>query len=187
MDARERLRESLLVLRHQTGDQSALEELIELHHAPLGYFLRRLLGNAADADDTLQDVWLKVIRNLGRLDKPEAFAVWLYRIARNAAYRRLGRRSDVPLPEPEVVPAEEPGDEAEFSAEEAARIHECLRRLTTEHREVLVLRFMEDMSYEEIAGVVGCTLGTVRSRIHYAKHALRKQMEAGDEREERAS
>ncbi len=187
MDAEERLRDSLLVLRYQTSDQGALEELVELYHARLRYLLRQLLGNGADADDALQDVWLKVIRNLGRLRKPEAFAVWLYRIARNSAYRRLGRRRHVPLPAPAVIPADEPAHESEFSAEEAARIHECLRRLTPEHREVLVLRFMEDMSYEEVAQVVDCNLGTVRSRIHYAKRALRKQMEADHERRERSS
>ena len=69
------------------------------------------------------------------------------------------------------VPADEP-DEV-FKADEAELVHECLDELTQEHREVLVLRFLEEISYDDIADVVGCSVGTVRSRLHDAKKALR--------------
>jgi RNA polymerase sigma-70 factor (ECF subfamily) len=68
------------------------------------------------------------------------------------------------------------GDEG-FAEEDARRVHAALDKLSAGHREVLLLRFIEDLSYEEIAQVTGCHIGTVRSRIHYAKRLLRREME----------
>jgi RNA polymerase sigma-70 factor (ECF subfamily) len=64
-----------------------------------------------------------------------------------------------------------------FSAEDAAKIHRCLKELQPEYKEVLMLRFLEQMSYKQISKVINCNLGTVKSRIHYAKLVLRKEME----------
>jgi RNA polymerase sigma-70 factor (ECF subfamily) len=69
------------------------------------------------------------------------------------------------------------GTADEFTAEDAARVHAALDTLAPEHREVVVLRFIEDMSYDEIAKVAGCPVGTVRSRLHHAKRALRRVLE----------
>ena len=173
--------ERLLVLKCQLGDRGALEELFQRHNPRLGYYLRRLLDRD-DAGDVQQEVWLTVIRQIGRLRSPAAFAVLLYRIARSKAYNQLaGQRRGGP-PEQEAG-AQEAGtdEEAEFSPADAARIHEGLKTLTPEHREVLVLRFMDDLSYEQIAEVVGCGVGTVRSRLHYAKRLLRRQLENQNE------
>src|SRR5262249_58690100 len=102
---------------------------------------------------------------------------WIYRIARGMAalaLRRNGRASPAAeLPELATGSQTEP----EFSPEDAARIHSALDELPADQREVLVLRFLEELSYEEIGVVVGCPLGTVRSRIHYAKAALQKLLE----------
>jgi RNA polymerase sigma-70 factor, ECF subfamily len=124
----------------------------------------------------LQDVWLDVVRQLPRLKDPQALVAWLYRIARDRAYGRLRKtRRAESLDEAAVVdPAVDGG---EFSPQDAARIHAALDKLPAEQREVLVLRFLEEMTYEQIAGVVGCQLGTVRSRIHYGKQALRRLLE----------
>jgi RNA polymerase sigma-70 factor (ECF subfamily) len=81
-----------------------------------------------------------------------------------------------PQPLEEAQLAADPADEADFSADDAPHIHGALDRLPGDQREVLVLRVLEDMSYEDIARVVGCQLGTVRSRLHYAKRALRKSL-----------
>jgi RNA polymerase sigma-70 factor (ECF subfamily) len=172
-DAIERLYEQVLVLRCQAGDQSAFEELV-LRYAPrLAYFLRRMLGPDR-ADDVLQEVWVAAFRGLARLAAPAAFSTWLYRIARDRAYRELrttGRANYVPL---EEDPVDVVDDEPAFSADDAQRIHQCLNLLSPEHREVLTLRFIEDMSYDEIASVVGGKVGTIRSWIYYAKQALRR-------------
>ncbi len=180
-DPSDRLFERLLVLRCQTGDEAAFAELVERYRHRLHYFVRKLLGEA-DADDVLQDVWLDVYRGLSRLSDAAALAAWLYRIARDRAYRVLRKRrsGQVPLDAAELI---DESAEATFSADEAARIHVALGELEPQHREVLILRFLEEMSYEDIARIVGCPLGTVRSRLHYSKLALRRQLERKDPHE----
>jgi RNA polymerase sigma-70 factor (ECF subfamily) len=177
-DRAEQIYDALLVVRAQAGDQAAFVELVERYSPKLRYFMKKLLASADGADDALQDVWLDVFRHLPRLNDPQAFVAWLYRVARDRAYGRLrkSRRSEQPLDESAV--ADVAGEESDdFSPEDAARIHAALDRLPAEQREVLVLRFLEDMSYSRIAQVVGCQLGTVRSRIHYGKQALRRALE----------
>jgi len=176
-DQAERIYERLLVVRAQAGDETAFAELVERYSPRLRYFLRKLLASADGAEDALQDVWLDVFRHLPRLADPQALVAWLYRIARDRAFGRLrkARRAEQPLDESQVV--DEAADEDDFSPEDAARIHAALDELPPEQREVLVLRFLEEMSYEQIARVVGCQLGTVRSRIHYGKQALRRALE----------
>lgn len=180
IESTERLHERLLVLRCQTGDETAFAELVGRYHGRLRYYLRKMLGDAHQADDTLQEVWLDAFRALPRLHDPGAFAAWLYRIARDRASRvwRRGHRATEPLDASTLVA---PDSEADFAPEDAAVIHAALDRLTAEHREVLLLRFVEDMSYEQIAAVTSVPVGTVRSRLHHAKQALRRLLERGDE------
>jgi RNA polymerase sigma-70 factor (ECF subfamily) len=176
-DRAERIYDALLVVRAQAGDHAAFMELVERYSPKLRYFVRKLLASADGADDAMQDIWLDVFRHLPRLNDPQAFVAWLYRVARDRAYGRIRktRRYEQLLDESTV--AEVVADEADdFSAEDAAQIHAALDRLPDEQREVLVLRFLEDMSYDQIAQVVGCQLGTVRSRIHYGKQALRRAL-----------
>ena len=176
-DVADRVYRTVLVVRCQAGDSAALAELIELHQRPLHYFLAKMVGNAHSADDLLQEVWFEVFRSIGRLADPGAFAAWLYQIARHRAVRAIRRRQPavVSLADVEVADDSDPDDV--FTAEEAERIHVALDELPPEQREVLLLRFIEDMSYDDIARVTGCQLGTVRSRIHYAKRALRRALE----------
>ena len=177
-DQAELIYERLLVVRAQTGDEAALAELVERFSPRLRYFLRKLLSSADNAEDTLQDVWLDVVRGLPRLADPQALVAWLYRIARDRAFSRLRkmRRTEVLLDDQQVVDVTSV-EENDFSPEDAAHIHAALDRLPPEQREVLMLRFLEDMSYDQIARIVGCQLGTVRSRIHYGKQALRRALE----------
>jgi RNA polymerase sigma-70 factor, ECF subfamily len=178
-DAADRLYERILVLRCQAGDEAAFAEFVARYSARLRYYLRKMLGNSQSTEDALQDVWLDAFRGLPRLVEPGAFAAWIYRIARDRAFRELrGRRHSRPLEETDLIDASEDADE--FSVEDAERIHAALDLLAPEHREVLVLRFLEGMPYEEIASVVGCQLGTVKSRLHYAKRALRRTIEGTD-------
>ena len=82
----------LLVLRTQAGDRGALEQLIEIHQARLSYYLAKIIGDVSAAEDLLQETWLKVFMRIGKLRDPSAFTSWLYRIARNRAYKLLGHR-----------------------------------------------------------------------------------------------
>jgi RNA polymerase sigma-70 factor, ECF subfamily len=175
-DAAEQLHEQLLVLRCQAGDEDAFEELVARYHPRLRYYLRRILPRPDHADDVLQEVWLAVFRALPRLADPAALAAWLYRIARDkASVQWRGRLPERLLDDSDLI--EEPSQDNEFRREDAQEIHASLDQLTPEQREILVLRFLEDMTYEQIAKVTGCPIGTVRSRLHYAKSALRQAIE----------
>jgi RNA polymerase sigma factor (sigma-70 family) len=179
MGRNEELEEKVLVLRCRIGDREALAELMARFHRRLRYFIGHLADSPETTDDVLQDTWLRVLAKLGTLRNVESFRAWLYRIARNTAYQHLRRKGPAcEFRDDQQVPAEGP-DEA-FSASDAARIHEGLRELPPAHREVLVLRFFEDLTYEQLAEVVGCGLNTVKTRLYYAKRSLRKVMEAKD-------
>jgi RNA polymerase sigma-70 factor (ECF subfamily) len=187
----DRLYERVLVLRCQTGDEAAFAELVARYSPRLRVYLRQMLGGAGrdahTADDALQDVWLDVFRSLGRLQDAGAFSAWLYRIARDRAYRILRRRGGVvtmtamndaaELAAADAAGAAASADDATLNGDAAALVHASLDRLPHDQREVLLLRFIEEMSYEQIAVAVGCGVGTVRSRLHYAKRALRREVE----------
>lgn len=173
MNEVDRLYERLLVLRSQTGDEGALTDLVQLYSPRLRYYLRKMLPRREDqAEDLLQETWCDAVRLLGSLRDAAAFPAWIYRIARDRAWRLLRKeRPETSLSE-EHLPAavEEPA----FRVEDAAAVHAALGELPEEQREVLVLRFIEGLSYEEIATITVAPLGTVRSRLHYGKEALRK-------------
>ncbi|MBI2431479.1 MAG: sigma-70 family RNA polymerase sigma factor [Candidatus Hydrogenedentes bacterium] len=174
-EARHKLAEQLLLIRCQAGDEFAFTRLVSTFDSRLRYFVRRIIDSPSEADDLMQNIWLTVWRQLPKLRRLESFRPWLYRIARNAALQTLrGRRQELPL-EPDVPLTAQP--EAELDVLSAQAIHAALDKISVLHKEVLVLRFLEDMSYEAIAEVVGCTVGTVRSRIYYGKEALRREME----------
>lgn len=177
MDPIEQALHQALVVKCQIGDRHALEEFFLRHNGPLGYYLRRMLSRD-EVGDVQQDVWLTVLRRIRRLRSPDAFVVWFYRIARSRAVDRLIRRAPCVSFEDEHSPVDPAGGlDLEFSPDDAARIHEKLSLLSLRHREVLLLRFMEGPSYDQIAEVIGVTAGTVRSRLHYGKLALRKRLE----------
>ena len=166
-----------IVHRCRDGERAAFEELFEMYQPRLKYYVRRLDSGGTNADDILQDIWLTVFKKIHRLKDARAFAVWLYRIARNKVYDGFRRKDRfVRLPEEDEFPVSG-SDEPVFDANDAERLHRALNELKPHHREVLTLCFIERMSYQSIAEVVGCNIGTVRSRIFYAKKSLRKEME----------
>jgi RNA polymerase sigma-70 factor (ECF subfamily) len=176
-DTTDRLYEHVLVLRCRAGDEAAFAELVERYQPRLRYYLRKMLRDLQEAEDALQDAWLAVFRALPRLSDLGAFRAWLYRIARDQALRRLRkRRPEYRCPE-EVDSADGRAEEAQLASEAVECIHAALDELPAPQREVLVFRYVEDMSYEEIARVVGCPVGTVRSRLHHAGRALRAVLE----------
>lgn len=175
-DQAERLYERLLVVRCQTGDEDAYRELVGRFGPRLQYYLRKLSARADRADDLAQEVWLDVLRQLPRLKDAGAFTTWLYRIARGKVMLDARRNGRVPATTPDVEWIADREDEI-FSTDDAARIHAALDRLEPAQREVLVLRFVEGLSYDEIGQIAACPLGTVRSRIYYGKAALRRLLE----------
>ncbi len=175
----QQVEERLTVLHAQQGDAAAFRKLVELYDRRLLYFVRRILGEREEAFDVLQSVWLLVHRKLGTLSSPNAFRVWLYRIAHDQAVSELRRRTRQPLHLDEVAQDELPEDDvasvATFASAEL--VHAGLQNLSVDHRRVLTLRFLEDMSIADIAAVLRCSSGTIKSRLHYAKKALRHRIE----------
>jgi RNA polymerase sigma-70 factor (ECF subfamily) len=176
------IRSELLLLRHRRGDREALPELVALWERPLLYYLRRLLASEEDAWDALQETWYRVVRELPRLRDDRALPAWLYIVARNAAFTlRRRRRPAEPLPEGEDAPELPAGEpEPSLAGFHALDIHRALARLRFAHREALTLHFLEGFSVAEIAIITGAAEGTIKSRLHYAKSALRALLEGGE-------
>ena len=178
-DDQRRLSEQATVLRAQAGDRAAFHELVDLYQRRLTYYVHRLIGNADVAYDLLQETWLEVYRRLGQLKSPAAFRVWLYRIAHHRAVKHL-RRKAVEARARETLATgafEDSADDELELLENVELVHHALAQLSFEHREALTLRFLEGMTIDEIADVAGCNEGTAKSRLHYAKAAMRKVLE----------
>ncbi len=166
-----------IVLRCKSGDSEAFEELFERYQPRLKYYLRRLDRANINTEDILQDIWVTVIRKIRGLKDTRSFPVWLYRIARNKVYGRFRQREKfVEQPEEKEHPQYSDEDD-DFTIEDVEKLHDAMNKIQPYHREVLTLSFIEQMSYQAIADVIGCSIGTVRSRIFYAKQSLRKEME----------
>ena len=168
-----------IVIRCKSGQREAFEELFEHYQPRLKYYVRRL-DSSDETDDILQDVWIKVFRKISKLKNNNSFGVWLYCIARNEVFGRLRRNKKLfELPDEKEL-TEYTDDNHEFSSEDAEQIHDALNNIQPYHREVLTLSFMEQMNHQQIAEVIGCNIGTVRSRIYYAKQSLRKEMDSNN-------
>ena len=166
-----------IVIRCKSGQRQAFEQLFELYQPRLKYYVRRL-DSSGETDDILQDIWIKVFRKIRILKKNNSFPTWLYRIARNEVFGRLRNNEKfIELPEEKNLP-QYSDENHEFSADDAKLLHNALNKIQPYHREVLTLSFIEQLSYQQIAEIVGCSIGTVRSRIFYAKQSLRKEMES---------
>ena len=166
-----------LVRRCQGGDAAAFEELFRRFQPRLCYYVRRLGTDGNHTDDTLQEVWAKVVRGIGSLRDQGAFVAWLYTIARNEVYGKANANDPFVELTEEHLGSLTDDPEPVFREEDAARIHQALETLSPAHREILTLCFLEELSHQEVAGILGLHPGTVKSRIHYAKKALRQELE----------
>lgn len=177
MDSKKQLEN--IVIRCKNSQREAFETLFEIYQPRLKYYVRRL-NSSGETDDILQVVWMKVFRRIQKLKNNNSFSVWLYRIARNEVFLRFRKNEKfVELPQEQEL-TEHSDDNHEFSAEDAEQLHNALNKIQPYHREVLMLSFMEQMNYQQIAEVIECSIGTVRSRIFYAKQFLRKEMESNN-------
>jgi RNA polymerase sigma-70 factor (ECF subfamily) len=179
MKNEDRIQYEWLALRCQSGEAGAFEDLIEVMERPLLYYAASLTGDSDSALDVLQEVWIRVSRGIRKLKDPGSLRSWLYSITHGIAVDRI--RKNYSREQAEKVQFEEfqEAEEPSFAAEDAAAIHQALSEIGLKHREVLVLHFLEDLSMAEIAEVVGCSEGTVKSRIHYAKRAMKEILSGG--------
>ncbi len=163
-----------LVRRFQTGDEAAFDALVERHRARIYGLVCRLAG-VGEADDLAQDVFVAAYKSLPSFRGDAAFGTWLYRIAIHTCSHHLRRRRPEALELDEAAPDGRRDGDPEARAmqrELQGVVRGAIDRLPLKLRAVIVLRDMHGMSYEEIAGVVGCPIGTVRSRLYYATRRL---------------
>ncbi|HEX4591621.1 MAG TPA: RNA polymerase sigma factor [Gemmataceae bacterium] len=172
-----------LLARHAAGERLALDELFQRYRQPAYRVAHRLLGNEADALDAVQDGFVKVLTHLPAFEGRSAFKTWLLRVVSNAALdlgRQRGRRSAAEPASGENRSETADGplvwDDPTLGLERAdlrRRLDAALARLPEPQRQTFVLHVEADLSYREIAEALGISIGTVMSRLYYARQKLR--------------
>ena len=175
--------EALLIEKARDGDISAFEKLISLYEKKIYNYCYRMTNNREDAEDLTQDVFIKVYRNLKNFKGNSKFSTWIYRIAYNACVDKHRKKKKIqffsldsgnhdntgntqlvsnnPLPEDEII-----------QKERYKKIQECIANLKPKYKTVIILRDIQNYSYEEIAEILQMPLGTVKSHISRARAAL---------------
>lgn len=187
------LEDQLLVERSKKGDRDAFEHLVQLYENKVYTIAYRLMGNHADAADLAQESFIKIYQALPNFRGDSSFSTWIYHITVNVCrdeLRKRQRRPTVSLDEPTgdgnnntyEIRSTAPGPEEMLDRSETqAMIQQCLDNLSDDYRTILVMREIQELAYEEIAEILGCSLGTVKSRLSRARQALKekisKQME----------
>ena len=170
--------DSDLIERSKKGDRSAFEAILLAYQNRIYNLCRYMLRNREDAQDAAQDVFLKVYRRLKDFRPESSFYTWIYRIALNTCldYRRKSRREALRnKPLPEDLPSDEPSSEQLYESEKISEsVQLALQKLPEKLRAAIVLREIEELSYEEIAEVLHTSVGTVKSRISRGRERLRR-------------
>ena len=172
-----RAHDELLVVRCQLGEADAFDELIARWHRPLWQYVRRMTGRDDEAQDLLQEVWLRVIRGIARLRDGSRFRGWLFGIARRVLMDRLRREYAAP-PAADVDLGDVPAA-AEVLDREAdlMLLESALAGLPAIERDVLALFYLRDLSLAELADALNVPVGTVKSRLFRARRLLRAAMQ----------
>ena len=186
------MQDELLIRRAQRGDADAFEQLLLEHQKNVYNLCYRMAGNPDDAMDLSQETFLRVWRCLDQYQFVSAFSTWLYRLCSNICIdflRRRRRQQTVPLTfedadgeeqtyaVPDAQPLPEEQVELKLTRETLAA---AMAQLLPEHRAVLQLRVVNEMSYEQIADVLDIQIGTVKSRLSRARNQLKKILERGN-------
>lgn len=186
-EAGEEPADEVLVLQAQAGDSAAYDELVTRHRGRIFAMIRQMTKNEADAWDLSQEAFIKAWKALPRFEVKAKFSTWLYRIAHNTVYdwaRRKRPESGGELneeifgsgaidPASRTTPsAERRPDDALRAEELRVKIEAALDQLSPQHREVVILKDVQGLAYKEIAEVMECSIGTVMSRLHYARQKL---------------
>jgi RNA polymerase sigma-70 factor, ECF subfamily len=169
-----------LIRQAARGNVEAYNLLVSRWEKRVYNYLLRLVRNREDALDLTQDVFLKAYQNLRKLDDPERFAPWLYRIAHNEAYSMFRKRrpeSDREGVQPESVETEVTvGGSAVFPIELSLAVAGALERLSPDQREAVVLKIYQGFKFEEMAEILACPVSTVKSRLYTALELLKNEL-----------
>jgi RNA polymerase sigma-70 factor (ECF subfamily) len=169
-----------LIRRSARGDVEAYNLLVSRWEKKVYNYLLRIVGNREDALDLAQDVFLKAYQNLRKLDDPDRFAPWLYRIAHNEAYsmfRKKRPETDIDdLPPESTADGITVGGTSVFPIELSLAVGAALGRLNHDQREAVVLKIYQGFKFEEMAEILGCPVSTVKSRLYTALDLLKSDL-----------
>lgn len=170
------------------GDMKAFESLVVKYERFVSTCVFSVLGNYEDALDVSQEVFLKVYKNISKFKGDSEFSTWLYRIAKNCAYDFVRKKKVAQISldtagdegdgfdVPDVDVSSNP-EKKILQNEKSLVLRSCIEKLSKEHREVIVLRDINNYTYDQISEMLGIEQGTVKSRISRAREALRKILE----------
>jgi RNA polymerase sigma-70 factor, ECF subfamily len=182
--------DAVLMLRVKRGDRAAFAELVEKYKQTVMNFVHRSLRDETEAEDLAQNVFLQVYKSRGRYKQTAKFSTWLFTIARNLCLNELRRRSRHPAESIEETHAENEDqplrqfeDKSQMAPPEkllhgelAGKIEEALADLPENQRSAILLCRQEDLSYEEIAEVLDCSLSAAKSLIHRGRETLKERL-----------
>jgi len=162
-----------LMLAVRNGAGETLGVLFDRYQTPLYNFYAKLTGDRTLSEDLVQEVFLRILKYSRSYQPGTPFRAWIYQIARNARVDHYRKTPKSVAFEPEMAPPVIPKDTAQES-QESELLHRALMQMPEEKREILVLSRFQELKYEEIARLLGCELGTVKTRIHRAIQELRQ-------------
>jgi RNA polymerase sigma-70 factor (ECF subfamily) len=182
--------DAALMLRVKKGDRAAFAALVEKYKQPVMNLVYRTLRDETEAEDVAQSVFVQIYKSASRYENTAKFSTWLFTIARNLCLNEIRRRSrhpaeslDQPRPEQEDQPSHQFEDRAAVSPpdqllqdELEEKIEEALAQLPENQRTALLLCRQEELSYEEIASVLGCSLSATKSLIHRGRETLKQRL-----------
>ena len=174
-------REQLPVLQARAGEPAAWDVLFHRYQLPLYVYVFELVNDEQSSLDIVQETFIAAVRHIGGLRDDGKFGSWLFGIAHQKCVQRWRKQNRDEILREEIAEtsddfSDQP-DELLIRREQETEFMNSLNRLSLPQRSVLLLHFVEDFSLEEIAHITGAQLGTVKSRLHYAKKSLRKLLE----------
>ncbi len=180
-ERQELVSETELIARAFAGDERAFVGLVDMYQTPVFHLCYRMLGDPAEAEEAAQEAFLRAWSQLARYDRNRSFKTWLFSIASHYCIDLLRKRrvtwlsvdeDDAEVPQI-ALQDPTPGPEHEVSRRErAAQLEALLKQLPPEDRRMVVMRYWNDLSYEEISEATGATVSAVKSRLHRAREAL---------------
>ncbi|MDD9267059.1 RNA polymerase sigma factor SigW [Paenibacillus sp. GCM10023248] len=181
--------EARLAKLARNGDRNAFAELVELYKDKIFHLAYRMLNNKQEAEDAVQETFLRVYTNLHRYDENQKFSTWIFRIGTNLCIDKLRRRKntyslDAEMPDGEgndyyaMLPSNEDTPEKQIMVSETQeQIRRAIATLPEKYKSIVVLRYLQDMSLQEISEVLDMPVTTIKTRVHRGREYLRKRLE----------
>lgn len=179
----EQLTDEVLVQKCLSGDRQAFAVIVQRYQKQIYSLAYRLTNNPDDAQDLAQEVFIKVYQVLAKYDGNRPFFPWMYKVATNVCYTQLRRKPSQEVPLDKIiefgplVPVSPDGPESQFERKELQRlVHQALAELPENYRVPMVLRYLEEFSYQEIADAMDLPLTTIETRLYRGRSLLQKRL-----------